>query len=171
MAYKHGISEFRRIRTNVAAPVMLENGVPVIFGTAPVNLAANPKAATNQLFLCKTFAEAVQNLGYSDDYESYTLCQAMDAFFKAFGVGPVVLCNVLDPEKHTAEYTEELSVVDGQAVSEVKGVLRKDLRLLERNWIQIIPLITTMMAAWYSLCLQVKQIRFGSLVKNWIRRR
>ncbi|RHO84569.1 hypothetical protein DW058_02430 [Clostridiaceae bacterium AF42-6] len=89
MAYKHGI-RIQENPTNVAAPVMLENGVPVIFGTAPVNLAANPKAATNQLFLCKTFAEAVQNLGYSDDYESYTLCQAMDAFFKAFGVGPVV---------------------------------------------------------------------------------
>ena len=126
MAYKHGI-RIQENPTNVAAPVMLENGVPVIFGTAPVNLAANPKAATNQLFLCKTFAEAVQNLGYSDDYESYTLCQAMDAFFKAFGVGPVVLCNVLDPEKHTAEYTEELSVVDGQAVSEVKGVLQEGL--------------------------------------------
>ena len=128
MAYKHGI-RIQENPTNVAAPVMLENGVPVIFGTAPVNLAANPKAATNQLFLCKTFAEAVQNLGYSDDYESYTLCQAMDAFFKAFGVGPVVLC------------------------------------------IQIIPFISTMMASWYSLCLQVKQIRLGSLVKNWIRRR
>ena len=38
-----------------------------------------------------------------------------------------MLCNVLDPEKHTAEYTEELSVVDGQAVSEVKGVLQEGL--------------------------------------------
>ena len=98
MAYKHGI-RIQENPTNIAAPVIIENGVPVIF------------------------AEAAQNLGYSDDYESYTLCQAMDAFFKAFGVGPVVLCNVLDPAKHTASYTEELQIVDGQAVSKVKGVL------------------------------------------------
>ena len=122
MAYKHGI-RIQENPTNIAAPVIIENGVPVIFGTAPINMAANPKEATNKLFLCKTFAEAAKNLGYSDDYESYTLCQAMDAFFKAFGVGPVVLCNVLDPAKHTVPYTEELQIVDGQATSKVKGVL------------------------------------------------
>ena len=51
----------------------------------------------------------------------------MDAFFKAFGVGPVVLCNVLDPAVHKAAYTETLTVVDGQAVAEEPGVLLKGL--------------------------------------------
>ena len=132
MAYKHGI-RIQENPTNIAAPVIIENGVPVIFGTAPINMAANPKEATNKLFLCKTFAEAAQNLGYSDDYESYTLCQSMDAFFKAFGVGPVVLCNVLDPAKHTASYTEELQIVDGQATSKVKGVLLDGLTVVGKT--------------------------------------
>ena len=47
----------------------------------------------------------------------------MDAFFKAFGVGPIVICNVLDPAVHKKDYSETLNVVNGQAVSKEKGVL------------------------------------------------
>jgi len=122
MTYMHGV-RIQENPTSISSPVLNMGGVPVIFGTAPVNLAADPRSAVNKLFLCNTFAEACEAVGYSDDYESYTLCQAMDAFFKVFGVGPVVLCNVLDPAVHKAVYSEELSVVDGQAVSTKKGVL------------------------------------------------
>ena len=122
MAYMHGI-RIQENPTSVPTPVKNEAGVPVIFGTAPVNLAADPGNAVNRLFLCNTFAEARAAVGYSEDYESYTLCQAMDAFFKAFGVGPIVLCNVLDPAVHKAAYTETLTVVDGQAVAGETGIL------------------------------------------------
>ena len=122
MAYLHGV-RVQENPTSVAAPVSNESGVPVIFGTAPVNLAADPSKATNQLFLCRTFAEAKAAVGYSNDYEKYTLCQAMDAFFKAFGVGPIIVCNVLDPATHKTEYTETLTVTAGQAVSKTAGVL------------------------------------------------
>lgn len=122
MAYIHGV-RVQENPTNVPTPVSNDAGVPVIFGTAPANLASNPAGAANKLFLCHTFAEAKAAVGYSDDYENYTLCQAMDAFFKAFGVGPIVICNVLDPEVHKKDYSETLNVVDGQAVSEEKGVL------------------------------------------------
>ena len=126
MAYMHGV-RIQENPTSVPTPVSNESGVPVIFGTAPVNLAADPKNATNKLFLCRTFAEAKAAVGYSDDYKSYTLCQAMDAFFKAFGVGPIILCNVLDPATHKVAYDETLEVVEGQAVSTKKGVLLADL--------------------------------------------
>ena len=99
MAYMHGV-RIQENPTSVPTPATNESGVPVIFGTAPVNLAADPANATNKLFLCNTFAEAKEAVGYSDDYDSYTLCQAMDAFFKVFGVGPIVICNVLDPATH-----------------------------------------------------------------------
>ena len=122
MAYMHGV-RVQENPKNVTTPVSNDAGVPVIFGTAPVNLASDPAQAVNKLFLCNTFAEAKAAVGYSDDYENYTLCQAMDAFFKAFGVGPIVICNVLDPEVHKKDYSETLNVVDGQAVSEEKGVL------------------------------------------------
>ena len=126
MAYMHGI-RIQENPTSVPTPVKNEAGVPVIFGTAPVNLAADPENAVNKLFLCNTFAEAREAVGYSEDYEKYTLCQAMDAFFKAFGVGPVVICNVLDPAVHKATYTETLTVIDGQAVAEETGILLNGL--------------------------------------------
>lgn len=126
MAYMHGI-RIQENPTSVPTPVKNEAGVPVIFGTAPVNLTADPENAVNKLFLCNTFAEARAAVGYSEDYEKYTLCQAMDAFFKAFGIGPIVLCNVLDPAVHKATYTETLTVIDGQAVTGETGILRKNL--------------------------------------------
>lgn len=126
MAYLHGV-RVQENPTSVASPVSNESGVPVIFGTAPINMAADPDNATNKLFLCRTFAEAKAAVGYSEDYEKYTLCQAMDAFFKAFGVGPVVLCNVLNPATHKAAYTETLTVTNGQAVSKTEGVLLSGL--------------------------------------------
>lgn len=126
MAYMHGI-RIKENPTSIPTPVTNEAGVPVIFGTAPVNMVSDPEGAVNKLFLCSSFAEAKAAVGYSDDYEAYTLCQAMDAFFKAFGVGPVVLCNVLDPAVHKASYSETLNVVDGQAVSTKKGVILNGL--------------------------------------------
>lgn len=125
-AYMHGV-RVQENPTSVSTPVVNESGVPVIFGTAPVNLAADPGNATNKLFLCNTFAEAKAAVGYSEDYGSYTLCQAMDAFFKVFGVGPVVLCNVLDPATHKKTYEEVVSVTNGQAVSTAEGVLLSGL--------------------------------------------
>ena len=126
MAYLHGV-RVQENPTSVASPVSNESGVPVIFGTAPINMAADPDNATNKLFLCNTFAEAKAAVGYSEDYDKYTLCQAMDAFFKAFGVGPIVLCNVLNPATHKAAYTETLAVTNGQAVSKTEGVLLSGL--------------------------------------------
>lgn len=126
MAYMHGV-RVQENPTNIAAPVTYTGGVPVIFGTAPVNMAADPANATNKLFLCKTFAEAKTAVGYSSDYKNFTLCQAMDAFFKVFGVGPVVICNVLDPEIHKTSYEEMLEITNGQAVSKTEGVLLADL--------------------------------------------
>lgn len=125
-AYMHGV-RIQENPTSVATPVANESGVPVIFGTAPINLATDPNNATNKLFLCNTFAEAKAAVGYSEDYGSYTLCQTMDAFFKIFGVGPVVLCNVLDPATHKKTYEEVVSVTNGQAVSTAEGVLLSGL--------------------------------------------
>ena len=135
MPYLHGI-RIKENPTSVPTPVANEAGVPVVFGTAPINLAADPANAANKLFLCHTFAEAVEALGYSDDYDNYTLCQAMDAFFKAFGVGPVVFCNVLDPTKtaHKEAITStSLSVSNGQAKINEVGVIESTLVLKNGN--------------------------------------
>ena len=53
----------------------------------------------------------------------------MDTFFKIFGVGPIIVCNVLDPATHKKSHTETINVIDGQAVSAAEGVLLTGLNV------------------------------------------
>lgn len=126
--YNHGVI-VQESATSVPVPKKNTACVVIAFGTAPVNLALDPTKATNKLFLCNSFKEAKDALGYSDDYEKYTLCQVMDAHFKVFGAAPVIFCNVLDPDTHKTAYTESIAVVNGQAVSKTLGVITTDLVL------------------------------------------
>lgn len=123
MAYEHGINVTEQA-TSVIAPIVATAGLQVIIGTAPVNMAADPYNCTNKPMLCYSFKEAVENVGYSDDFKKYTLCQSIDASFRVFNVAPIVLINVLDPAKHKKEIeTTTCAVVNGVATLEEKGVL------------------------------------------------
>lgn len=121
MTYKHGVYN-SEVPTSVISPVTATAGLQVIVGTAPINLAK-----TNEYFnkplLAYSFAEAVEALGYSDDWKNYTLCEAMDASFRLYGVAPVVLINVLDPKKHQADGTKEVNIINKKAVVDEKGIL------------------------------------------------
>lgn len=98
MAFKHGVYVSEK-PTAVTPPVQTTAGLPVVFGTAPIHLATDP-AKANRPILCYTYAEAVQQLGYSDDWSQYTLCEVMYSQFALYGYAPVVFVNVLDPAKH-----------------------------------------------------------------------
>lgn len=122
MAYKHGIEVIEKA-TSVRSPLATRYGVQVVFGTAPVNLAKDPAATVNRPIKISTFEEAKEALGYSEDWESYTLCQSMYASFQLFQISPVIFVNVLDPEKHCKELeTRTYPVNNHQAVIEVTGV-------------------------------------------------
>ena len=97
--YKHGIKS-RENTTSYPMPTTTENAVQVIWGTSPINLAENPKQAVNRPVMVRDFKEAKKALGYSDDWEKYTLCQSMYANSEIFTISPVIYINVLDPEKH-----------------------------------------------------------------------
>lgn len=121
--YHHG-AYVQEVDASIATPRKNETGLHVIFGTAPVNMAEEPEKAVNRLIKADTYEEAVEKLGYSEDYKNYTLCEAMDAYFRIFAVGPVVFCNVLDPARHKKENAEkEYTVVNKQAVVDTKGIL------------------------------------------------
>ena len=111
------------------APVDGTAGMQVVFGTAPVNLAADPAAAANVPVLCRSMEEAQEKLGYSEDYEKYTLCQSMYASFEASPVSPVVFINVLDPAKHKKDNAEkEYAVINRQeAVEDADGILKSSV--------------------------------------------
>lgn len=104
------------------------SGIAVVFGTAPVHLAEDPDAVVNTPVLIRTFEEAKKKLGYSTDFEKYTLCQSMKMSLDVFGVAPVIFVNVLDAGKHTKEFSDQvLEVVDRQAVLSIEGALLSSL--------------------------------------------
>ena len=86
MAYKHGVYVSENA-TSLTAPVTGNAGLQVVVGTAPVNTVANPAAAVNVPVLVNSYAEAVAAVGYSDDFNSYTMCQAISAAFQVIGCG------------------------------------------------------------------------------------
>lgn len=77
----------------------------VYIGTAPVHLVAGGASNVNKPVLVSSIAEAKKKFGYSEDFASYTLCEAMKVHLSDKGVGPLVLINVLDPTKHKASAT------------------------------------------------------------------
>ena len=92
---KHGVY-VREQKTSVSTPVVAESGVPFIVGTAPVHSAESPAALFTPV-LCTDWEDAVKKLGYSDDWKTYTICEAMYSHFKLFQRQPIIFCNVLDP--------------------------------------------------------------------------
>jgi len=99
VGFRHGIY-ISEVPTSIVPPVQTSAGIPVVFGTAPINLAADGKGITNQPVLAYTYAEAVAALGYSDDWGKYTLCEFMYSHFSLFAVAPIVFVNVIDQGKH-----------------------------------------------------------------------
>ena len=96
MSFKHGITGIETPTSVVA--VVAQGLTPTYVGTAPINMG-NTKNV-NEPILCYSYQEAVENFGFVKDFKNYTLCEAIDAHFSKFGIGPIVLINVLDPEEH-----------------------------------------------------------------------
>lgn len=113
MTYKHGVG-ISEIPTSIVPPARTSAGLPVVFGTAPVNLARDP-APANKPILCYSYQEAVEAFGYSANWESYTLCEFIYSHFALFNVAPVVLVNVLDPTVHEAEVASEAVALTAKA--------------------------------------------------------
>ncbi|NCE63023.1 phage tail protein [Pseudoflavonifractor sp. 524-17] len=91
-----GIHVFEKA-TSVSTPKVAAVGIPFVVGTAPVHTAEKP-AAPNTPVLATSWDEAVEKLGFSYDWEAYSLCEFMYSHFQLFGAQPVIFCNILDPE-------------------------------------------------------------------------
>jgi len=112
MAYYHGVKT-SEIATSVISAVETNAGLPVVFGTAPVHLTEGPATAVNKPVICYSYEEAVAALGYSNDWEKFTLCEQIYAQFKLYGVAPIVFVNVLDPERHKKSSTTTVTLEKG----------------------------------------------------------
>ena len=91
---KHGVYVLEQA-TSAVTPATVETGVPMFFGASPIQNAENP-ATPGIPVLCTTWNEAVAKLGYSDDWDTYPLCEAMYSHFKLFNMSPAIFCNMLD---------------------------------------------------------------------------
>lgn len=129
MSYKHGIEVIEN-KTSFPNPLSTRYGVQVVLGTAPVNLAENPYGMANKPVKAASFEEAVRLLGYSEDWDSYTLCESMYASFKVFQVSPVIFINVLDPQKHRKDVPEaSYPVVSHQVILKNPGILKDTVKI------------------------------------------
>jgi uncharacterized protein len=126
MAYRHGIHTSER-STSVKSPVQVLSALTVAVGTAPIHLATE-EITINKPVLAMSFDEAVRKLGYSENYSDFTLCEVMDTHFKLYNVSPVVFINVLDPQKHKTDVTDQsISVQNKKATINQEGVLLDSL--------------------------------------------
>lgn len=99
MAFYHGIKT-RQVETSISTPVTAGSGVAFVVGTAPVHTVGGQ---VNAPIMALTYEEAVSALGYSENWEKYSLCEAIYSQFQLYNISPVFFVNVLDPTKHKME--------------------------------------------------------------------
>ncbi|WP_342557344.1 phage tail sheath family protein [Lysinibacillus sp. FSL P4-0201] len=121
--YKHGAYTYE-LPTSIVPPVESTAGLTVVFGTAPIHLLDNPSEAVNKVVMAYTYGEAVKKMGYSSDFDKYTICEAISSHFALFAVSPLVMVNVLDPKKHSVEGEENIQISKGEGVFSSDGILK-----------------------------------------------
>ncbi|PWK16064.1 phage tail sheath family protein [Tumebacillus permanentifrigoris] len=126
---KHGVYG-TEVSTSTIPAAIAASGVPVVFGTAPINLSKRTTLPFNVPVLCSSFDEAVEAFGYSDNWEEFTLCEFIYSHFKLYAGGSVVLVNVLNPSEHKLHTANELiSVVSKKVKLEDTGILPQSVAI------------------------------------------
>lgn len=126
--YKHGVYT-SEVPTAITPPVVSTAGLTVVVGTAPIHLTKNP-APVNRPTLCYNYAEAVEQFGYSEDWESYTICEAIYSHFVLYNVAPLVIINVLDPHEAKSTVADQaVDFVKDQAILEDETIIPQTIQL------------------------------------------
>lgn len=127
MAYQHGVY-INEQPTSITAPAEVDSAVQVVIGTAPVNLSQESDPLAPKL--AYSYDEAKAAVGYSKKFPDFTLCQAISASFLVYNVAPIILINVLDPAKHTAQVkAEAVTLANGKATIAKEGILTDSVAL------------------------------------------
>lgn len=105
----------------------------VVIGTAPVHWLDNPSAAVNTPILCENLTDCKNKIGYSTDFEKYTLCQSIFASCILFVVAPIVFINVLDPAKHKKAAEEKTYTIKDNSVTIADDVIVSSLTITKND--------------------------------------
>lgn len=124
MPYQHGVSAIQSPTTDTLPPSGVST-LPVYFGTAPVQQLLDSSGAINTPILVNSYEDAKAKLGYSDDWATFTLCEAVYAHFKnrIQPIGPIVLVNIMDPDVHVSSGTASVAIVNGVGYLNAPAVL------------------------------------------------
>lgn len=109
MAVNHGIYVTQRA-TSVSTPNTADVGIPFVVGAAPLASAEKPAKAGTPV-LCTSYEEAVEQLGYDEDWKTYPVCEFIYSHFKIFGCQPVVV-NPLEAGTEPEDVVEALDNID-----------------------------------------------------------
>lgn len=115
MPYLHGVFG-EQSPTQDSIPMSGTGTLPVYIGTAPVDTLTDSSGAINTPILVNGYDDAKAKIGYSDNWEKYTLCEAVYAHFKnnIDSIGPIIVINVLDPVVHVeGNPVDETDIIGG----------------------------------------------------------
>lgn len=116
--YKHGTYAY--IGDSAAQSAATTGTIAVYVGLAPINLIKGykDKNVVNYPTKLSNYSHAQKTVGYSTDWDKFTLCEAIGAHFdnKLGNVGPIYIINVLDPDIHkkSSITTKTLNFVNGK---------------------------------------------------------
>lgn len=127
MTYKHGVYSERAAYSGGFGKKAIGT-IPIYIGTAPIHQLNTAGAADfdyksyiNKPMLITSLQDAREKIGYSTDFESFTLCEAVSAHFNNGdeAVGPIIVINIADPEKVESSDTNETVTFTGVAGNKV----------------------------------------------------
>lgn len=128
--YLHGVYS-REVPTELLPARVVDTNVIFAVGTAPVDtLPANKKRFINEPRLYYSYTEFVAEMGWSEDWNAYTLCEVAESHFAKYGAAPIVAVNVFDPAVHLSSEDENaqpspLAVTSADIIGGIDANLRK----------------------------------------------
>ena len=110
MGYKHGVQANHIQYSTRVSDNLNGRFVPVYIGTLPVHTVSGGANLVNTPILLSDFTQAVRTVGYSDDWATYTLCEAIHTHLALYGTGPICVINVFDPSEAEIRSAKSITV-------------------------------------------------------------
>lgn len=118
MAYLHGV--YGELVGSGLTTAVSVGTLPVYFGLAPIHQLADYSGKVNVPLVLTSDEMGQRIAGYSASWDKFTLSEPMYVHFRgANPVGPIVLINALDPDKHRGDSEVSKSLVWSGKVAKI----------------------------------------------------
>jgi len=102
--------------TRIQVPVPVDSSIPIAVGVAPVHRLENPALAVNNPSMSFSYGEIVADMGYSDNWKKFPLCEVIFSQFRVHAIAPLILINVWNPLRDAQDVAiPDLPIVNGVA--------------------------------------------------------